>query len=98
MCAGQTQPLGEGTAYAHLEALSGNHLRSLVRDLECTGNALQILKEDFAAADSIGPKRVAEFLEEPDDEELAADVVGFVRSLISLVDDGGPREDEANTE
>jgi hypothetical protein len=44
--------------------------------------ALTILERDFAAVDSVGPLRVAEFLGHRDDETIRADAAGVVRSLL----------------
>lgn len=46
--------------------------------------ALQILERDFASVDSVGPKRVAEFLGNSDEETIRADAAGVVRSLLRL--------------
>ena len=56
----------------------------LVQGLECAGVALSVLQDDFSSEVSIGPKRVARFLERPDDDELASDVVGFVTRFVDL--------------
>jgi hypothetical protein len=57
-------------------------LKSLINDQE-TQQALQILQRDFSALDKVGPRRVAEFLYGGANDELQADVVGFVRELLS---------------
>lgn len=46
--------------------------------------ALEILREDFLAHDSVGPRRVAEFLHGMPDDVVQADVVGFVGRLLDL--------------
>lgn len=51
-------------------------------DEQDTQQALQILQRDFSDPDGIGPRRVAEFLYAGLNEELQADVVGFVRELL----------------
>ncbi len=56
-------------------------LKSLLHDPSAQ-RALGILKQDFAEHDSIGPRRVAEFLSRGPDDEIQADVVGFVRQLL----------------
>jgi len=45
-------------------------------------HALQVLRDDFLDLDGIGPRRVAEFVYGGPDDNLQADVVGFVRALI----------------
>lgn len=47
-------------------------------------HALQILERDFAGVDSVGTKRVAEFLGDAEDETVRADAAGAVRSLLNL--------------
>ena len=44
--------------------------------------ALSVLKRDFYDQDSIGPSRVAQFLYDEVNDELQADVAGFVRELL----------------
>lgn len=46
--------------------------------------ALQILQRDFTTVDSVGAKRVAEFLGSPQDEDIRADASAAVRSLLRL--------------
>ena len=46
--------------------------------------AIQILREDFLAVDSVGPMRVAEFLGNPGDLDLRAAVTGDVNLLLAL--------------
>jgi hypothetical protein len=58
-----------------------SRLRQLLGD-PSTGQALEILKEDFLDHDSVGPCRVAEFILGDRDDEVQADVVGFVRQLL----------------
>lgn len=52
---------------------------------EHAARALGYLAEDFATLDSIGPRRVAQFLGDPGNDDLLADVVGFVQSLLASV-------------
>ena len=63
-------------------------LKPLLARPEAEG-ILTILTEDFGERDSLGPKRVAEFLYDRDDDETQADVVGAVRAL---VDECGGRD------
>ena len=58
-----------------------DHLKPLLNEQE-TQQALQILQRDFSDPNSVGPRRVAEFLYAGPNEELQADVVGFVRELL----------------
>jgi hypothetical protein len=46
--------------------------------------ALNILEDDFSAHDGLGPVQVSQFLTMDKDDDIQADVVGFVRSLIDL--------------
>jgi hypothetical protein len=55
--------------------------RPLVGDAEAQG-ALQVLRDDFLDHEGLGPRRVAEFLHGGPDDDLQADVVGFVSGLI----------------
>ena len=70
----------------HLEA----GLADIVRRLQphagdaSARDALAFLKEDFAEIDSVGPRRVAEFLLGRLDEELQADARGLVLDLLEL--------------
>ena len=57
-----------------------------VLDEQDTKQALKILQRDFSDPDGIGPRRVAEFLYAGLNEELQADVVGFVRELLVRFD------------
>jgi hypothetical protein len=56
-------------------------LRPLLGDDEAK-RALQVLRDDFLDHESVGPRRVAEFLQGGPDDEIQADVVGFVRALL----------------
>ena len=44
--------------------------------------AMDILKQDFQTHDCVGPRRVADFLRGMPDDEIQADVVGFVGRLL----------------
>ena len=56
-------------------------LRSLLHDPSAV-KAMQVLERDFSEHNGIGPRRVAEFLTKRPDDEVQADVVGFVRQLL----------------
>ena len=58
----------------------GERIRQFGDDVH-VHEAIGILQRDFTEADHVGPARVAEFLGGPDDD-LQADVAGFVRQLI----------------
>lgn len=58
-------------------------LRPLLQSI-AAGQALAILKRDFKGINSVGPKRLAEFLGDPGNEELRADALGSVRALLGL--------------
>lgn len=58
------------------------YLKPLLNEAE-TLQSLEILKRDFSSPDQIGPRRVALFLYKGPNEELQADVVGFVRDLLA---------------
>ncbi|MCP5069849.1 MAG: hypothetical protein GY946_25050 [bacterium] len=47
--------------------------------------AIGILKEDFQEHDGVGPRRVAEFILGTADDEIQADVVGFIGQLLNAV-------------
>jgi hypothetical protein len=59
-------------------------LRPLLDDPEAQ-RALQVLRDDFFDHERIGPRRVADFLQGRSDDEIQADVVGFIRRLIDRV-------------
>ena len=61
------------------------HLDPILHDQE-TQEALQLLRRDFSDPDGVGPRRVAEFLYRAPNEELQADVAGFVRELLRKCD------------
>lgn len=67
---------GTGTAEiaAHLEP----HI-----DVTDVQKALRILARDFSDAESVGPRRAAEFRTGGPDEEMQADVVGFVSRFVA---------------
>jgi hypothetical protein len=56
-------------------------LRPLLEDEEAQ-HALQVLREDFLDHNGVGPLRVAKFLQGGPDNEIQADVVGFVKALL----------------
>lgn len=66
----------------------GNCLLPLLGDPEAR-QALQVLRDDFLDHDGVGPLRVAEFLQGGVDDEIQADVVGFINLLLKLC---GPRD------
>ena len=45
--------------------------------------AIRILKRDFREHDGVGPSRVAEFIFDAPDDEIQADVVGFIWQLLA---------------
>ncbi|MCK9524004.1 MAG: hypothetical protein M0R76_13335 [Proteobacteria bacterium] len=57
-------------------------IRPLLDDAEAQ-RAIAILKRDFTDPDGIGPMRVATFLAGEPDVDMQADVVGFVRALLT---------------
>jgi len=56
-------------------------LRPLFPD-ESAARALEYLRADFKDSESIGPRRVAEFLYGRTDANTQADAVGFIRQLL----------------
>ena len=50
---------------------------------DATSKAIEILDRDFGDLNSLGPRRVAEFLGDPDNVNIRADAAGSVRSLLS---------------
>lgn len=56
-------------------------LKPLLSDASAV-KALDFLKDDFRDLDSIGPRRVSEFLHGRPDADTQADVVGFVRQIL----------------
>lgn len=65
---------GPDAVASHLEPIIGDPLA--VR-------AVEILKRDFLAHDGLGPRRVAAFLTGAGDDEIQADVAGFVGRLVA---------------
>ncbi|MCZ2250014.1 MAG: hypothetical protein LC111_14745 [Bacteroidia bacterium] len=59
-------------------------LQPLLDDTDAQ-HALAILKRDFSEPDAVGPMRVAAFVTGDKDEELQADVVGFIGQLLAKV-------------
>jgi len=59
-------------------------LKSLLNEKE-TKESLRILREDFADSDSVGAVRVARFLTGSIDEAIQANVAGFTRALLDLI-------------
>ncbi|MFZ0426564.1 MAG: hypothetical protein WAO20_00485 [Acidobacteriota bacterium] len=53
-----------------------------LRDDACAREALELLEQDFLEHEGIGPRRVAVFIVGGADNEIQADVVGFVRRLV----------------
>lgn len=47
-----------------------------------TQRAIEILEQDFLNHEGLGPRRVAEFLTRGPDDQIQADVVGFVEQLL----------------
>ena len=62
-------------------------VRQLLDDPEAT-EALRFLSEDFATHDSIGPQRAAVFITGGSDDNIQADVLGFVQRLIAACKSG----------
>lgn len=61
-----------------------SHMKPLLAD-PSTQQAIDILNQDFQLHDDVGPSRVAEFiLGVSDDDEIRADVVGFISRLLKL--------------
>jgi hypothetical protein len=60
-------------------------LEPILYDRE-TQKALQMLRRDFSDPDGVGPRRVAEFLYAAPNDELQADVAGFIRKLLRKCD------------
>jgi len=57
------------------------HLKPILHEHE-TQKALHILHRDFSDTGGVGPRRVAEFLYHAHNDEMQADVAGFVRELL----------------
>ena len=58
-----------------------SRLKPLLGD-PAADEAIRILKRDFRQHDGPGPRRVADFLSDAPDEEIQADVVGFIGQLL----------------
>lgn len=59
-----------------------NHFQPLLDDLDAQ-RALRFLREDFQQIDSLGPRRVAQFLIGGPDDAVQADVLGFVAEFLA---------------
>ena len=57
------------------------HLDPILHE-QGTQDALQILNRDFSDPDGVGPHRVAEFMYRAPNDDMQADVAGFVRELL----------------
>lgn len=57
------------------------HLNRILHEQE-TQQALKMLRRDFHESDSVGARRVAEFMYRSPNPEMQADVAGFVRELL----------------
>ncbi len=57
-----------------------------LRDLKETGDALDVLRRDFAELDQVGPRRVAEFVAGGPNDVIQAEVVAYVAELLAGVD------------
>ena len=58
-----------------------SRLKPLLGD-PAADEAIRILKRDFRQHDAVGPRRVADFVSDAPDEEVQADVVGFIGQLL----------------
>lgn len=67
---------------SNIEELAAS-LRPLMGN-DFTKQALSVLHSDFREHDAIGPRRVADFLQGGQDDEIQADVVGFITALLDL--------------
>lgn len=63
-------------------------VKALLDDEEAE-NAIQVLRRDFTDPDSVGPRRVAEFIAGAPDDAIQADVVGFIVDLLHRIDSPG---------
>lgn len=59
-----------------------SRLQPLLGD-PAANEAIRILKRDFREHDGVGPSRVAEFIFDAPDDEIQADVVGFIGQLLA---------------
>ncbi|MFH1690939.1 MAG: hypothetical protein ABIE42_12025 [Candidatus Eisenbacteria bacterium] len=62
-------------------------LRPLLNDTAAQ-KAMGIIRRDFLSHNSVGPRRVAEFVSGESDEAIQADVVGFLGKLLRELDQG----------
>ena len=76
-----SQEADQGGKLRHIERDFAATLRPLLRDPDAQ-RAVEVLRADFLDHDSVGPRRVAEFLHGRPDDEVQADVAGFVRALL----------------
>ena len=58
-----------------------SRLKPLLEDFQAK-KALRILTEDFLDRDSLGPHRVATFIKGVPDDDIQAEVVGFIKQLL----------------
>jgi len=65
------------------------HLSPLM-DSEYAQDAVRILRQDFTAHDSLGPRRVADFVSGGPDADMQADVVGYVDGLLKKLETAAP--------
>lgn len=68
--------------YGQGVALVAEELRQLLADASAQ-KAIGYLRDDFKERDSVGPRRVSEFLFGRPNDNIQADAVGFVQQLIS---------------
>lgn len=68
-------------------------LRPLLDDDEAT-KAVEVLRRDFTDPEAVGARRVAEFVTGGPDDEVQADVVGFVSQLLKSLD-AAPEGDDS---
>lgn len=61
------------------------HINSMLHE-NIAQKALEILRRDFSEPDGVGPRRVAEFLYHTPNDEVQADVAGFIRELLRKCD------------
>jgi len=64
--------------------------RRLLREPEA-GEALEILRRDFLDHGGLGPMRAAQFLRGTTDDDIQADVVGFISQLVQACEIRPPR-------
>ena len=62
-------------------------LQPLLDDEEAA-KALNVLRRDFTDPESVGPRRVAEFITGGSDDDLQADVMGLVSQLLHMTGAG----------